>query len=77
VDPDALTLTVKPTRGPAFRWGGDGEDSGELKKVEPDPSVRTDFFGNTVEGKRVAGPFILEGGEAVFNIDPRKMKIVS
>jgi len=76
LDSDALTLTVKPSPKPAFRWAEDDEDTnaqGVLAEVEPDPGVRTDYFGNTVEGKRVAGPFVMGKGEYTFHIDPRKL----
>lgn len=46
----------------------------ELPETKADEKVRTDYFGNRDEGKRIAGPIIGLGGKKVrFSIDPRKL----
>jgi len=47
----------------------------DLPEIEADEKVCTDYFGNKVERKRIAGPFpgIKAGEKFVFNIDPRKL----
>ena len=75
VDADALTMTIKPAR-PSLRWVDDGSETAgyfSMKRVAPDHSVRTDYFGNAVEGDRLAGPFEAGANGAAFNIDPRKL----
>ena len=45
----------------------------ELPEAQADEKVCTDYFGNTDDGKRAAGPIIgLAGKTARFGIDPRK-----
>lgn len=46
----------------------------QLPLVESDEKVNGDYFGNTVDKPRIAGPFSgLEGKKVKINIDPRKI----
>mgnify|MGYP001412493546 FL=1 len=45
----------------------------EMPLVDADEKVDTDYFGNVVEGRRIAGPITgLKTEKIVINIDPRK-----
>jgi hypothetical protein len=45
-----------------------------LPEVMSDKKVSTDYFGNAVGEKRIAGPFAeLKGDRIRLNIDPRKL----
>jgi len=47
----------------------------ELPEVKADEKVCTDYFGNKIEGDRVAGPLnVKKRGKYHFNIDPRKLQ---
>ena len=43
-----------------------------MPEVMPDGKIRTDYFGNVIEGGRMPGPFVVREDEAVLSIDPRK-----
>ncbi|NLI61702.1 MAG: right-handed parallel beta-helix repeat-containing protein [Clostridiales bacterium] len=46
----------------------------ELPEVESDEKVSTDYFGNMVGARRIAGPFsTITEGKVRFSIDPRKL----
>jgi len=45
----------------------------DIKKIDIDPSVNTDFYGCDVEGeKRLPGPFVSVKYGKKYSIDPRK-----
>lgn len=73
VDEAALTMTVRPA-APCIHWD-DTETVGytSMPRVAPDEKTASDYFGNTCEGERLPGPFVLTSDEATFSIDPRRL----
>lgn len=72
VDTDALTMTIRPDKK---RISWDSRETvgySSMPEVMPDGKIRTDYFGNVIEGGRMPGPFVVREDEAVLSIDPRK-----
>lgn len=72
IDDEKLTLTLKTDRK-RIRW--DSRETvgySSMGRVAPDEKVKTDYFGNVLEGDRMPGPFNIDTDEITFSIDPRK-----
>ena len=65
-------MTIQPDKK-RIRWD-QRETVGysSMHKVAADEKVKTDYFGNEIDGARMPGPFDITEDEVTISIDPRK-----